>query len=121
MRFLANENFPGAAVSALQDAGYDVAWVRRDEPGLSDSHVLAWAVREKRILVTFDKYFGELACNAGLPAACGIMLLRMPMPAPDAAGTVIAARICARKDWAGHFSVIEPARVRMRPLMTSTA
>ena len=27
MRFLANENFPGAAVSALEAAGHDVVWV----------------------------------------------------------------------------------------------
>ena len=116
MRFLANENFPGTAVVALLDAGHDVAWVRRDDPALKYPHVLAWAIREHRILVTFDKDFGELACRAALPAACGIILLRIPMPAPDIAGAVIAARICARNDWAGHFSVIEPTRVRMRAL-----
>ena len=28
MRFLANENFPGAAVKALVAAGHDVIWVK---------------------------------------------------------------------------------------------
>jgi len=28
MRFLANENFPGAAVIALEAAGHDIVWVR---------------------------------------------------------------------------------------------
>jgi hypothetical protein len=28
MRFLADENFPGAAVSALAKSGHDVSWVR---------------------------------------------------------------------------------------------
>ena len=28
MRFLANENFPGAAVKALVAAGHDVVWVK---------------------------------------------------------------------------------------------
>ena len=36
MRFLANENFPGDAVTALQAAGHDVVWVRTAEPGTED-------------------------------------------------------------------------------------
>src|SRR5436309_2206170 len=61
MRFLANENFPGAAVKALVAAGHDVVWVRIAAPGTTDPDVLAWAGREERILLTFDKDFGELA------------------------------------------------------------
>jgi hypothetical protein len=33
MRFLANENFLGAAVAALRSAGHDVVWVRTAGPG----------------------------------------------------------------------------------------
>jgi predicted nuclease of predicted toxin-antitoxin system len=67
MRFLANENFPGAAVSVLKFAGHDVVWVRTTAPGTSDPEVLAWAARESRILLTFDKDFGELARASALP------------------------------------------------------
>jgi predicted nuclease of predicted toxin-antitoxin system len=116
MRFLANENFPGAAVTVLQAAGHDVVWVRTAAPGMADSDVLAWAAREERVLLTFDKDFGELARAAALPAACGVVLLRVPMPRPATVGQRIASLITARTDWAGHFSVIEPGRVRMRPL-----
>jgi len=28
MRFLANENFPGAAITILTAAGHDVVWIR---------------------------------------------------------------------------------------------
>jgi predicted nuclease of predicted toxin-antitoxin system len=58
MRFLANENFPGAAVVALGADGHDVVWVRVAAPGMRDPDVLAWAAREGRILLTFDKDFG---------------------------------------------------------------
>ncbi len=119
MRFLANENFPGDAVAALRAAGHDVAWVRTDAPGSPDPAVLRWAVDDHRILLTFDKDFGELAFRAKLPAACGIVLFRMPMPPPLSAGYSIAARIAERTEWAGHFSVVEPGRVRMRPLSSS--
>ena len=61
MRFLANENFPGTAVAALIAAGHDVVWVRNAAPGMSDPDVLAWAIRDERTLLTFDKDFGELA------------------------------------------------------------
>jgi predicted nuclease of predicted toxin-antitoxin system len=117
MRFLANDNFPGAAVTALNAAGHDVVWVRTVAPGTGDPEVLAWAVREERILLTFDKDFGELARGAVLPRKCGVVLLRMPMPRPGDVGQRLADLITARDDWAGHFSVIEPGRVRMRPLV----
>src|SRR5262245_47887286 len=116
MRFLANENSPGDAVTALRAEGHDVDWVRTAAPGINDEDVLAWAVREMRVLLTFDKDFGELAWRAGLPATCGIVLFRLPMPSPPKVGALLAAQIGARDDWAGHFAVIEAGRIRMRPL-----
>ena len=66
MRLLANENFPLRAVEALRLAGEDVVWVRTESPGISDHDVLARAVSEDRVLITFDKDFGELAVRHGL-------------------------------------------------------
>jgi predicted nuclease of predicted toxin-antitoxin system len=116
MRFLANENFPGAAVSMLKSAGHDVVWLRIAAPGTRDPEVLAWAARDARVLLTFDKDFGELARASALPATCGIVLFRIPMPSPSDVGARLADLIAARDDWAGHFSVVEPGRVRMRAL-----
>jgi predicted nuclease of predicted toxin-antitoxin system len=121
MRFLANEKFPGDAVAALRSAGHEVAWVRIEAPGMNDADVLSWAAREGRVLLTFDKDFGELSWQAGLPNSCGIVLFRLPMPSPSAAGAKIAARLGERSDWFGHFSVIEPTRVRMRELRKEEA
>ena len=106
MRFLANENFPGAAVSVLKSAGHDVVWVRIAAPGASDLEVLARAAREARILLTFDKDFGELARKSALPATCGVVLFCIPMPKPTDVGARLADLIAARYDWAGHFSVL---------------
>ena len=83
---------------------------------MPDPEVLAWATREHRILLTFDKDFGELARGSGLPRTCGVVLLQMPMPKREEAGQRLAALITAREDWVGNFAVIEPGRVRMRPL-----
>lgn len=116
MRFLANENFPGDAVTALRASGHDVVWVRQDAPGMNDPDILAWAMRDGRVLLTFDKDFGELAWQARLPASCGIVLFRLPMPPPDRVGKFLSSRIEERTDWSGNFAVIEPGRVRMRRL-----
>jgi predicted nuclease of predicted toxin-antitoxin system len=116
LRFLADENLPRAAVTALEAGGHDILWVRHSAPGASDIDVLAMAAREVRVLLTFDKDFGELAARWALTAGCGVVLLRVPAPRSDRAGQRLAARIAARDDWSGHFSVIEPGRVRMRRL-----
>jgi len=113
MRFLADENFPGAAVSALRERGHDVVWVGAESPGISDAEVLNWSSREDRILLTFDKDFGELAANA-TGALKGVILFRLPAMSPGAVGLKLADLVSAREDWSGHFSVIEPGRVRMR-------
>jgi predicted nuclease of predicted toxin-antitoxin system len=116
MLLLANENFPGQAVSALRQEGHDVAWVRADSPGIPDSTVLERAQREGRILMTFDKDFGELAYRSGLPASCGIILFRTSMPSPAHVASLAVSAFQQREDWAGHFSVIEDTRIRMTPL-----
>ena len=103
MRLLANENFPGAAVRVLEKAGHDIVWVRTAAPGTSDPDVLAWAMREGRVLLTFDKDFGELAGVSALPTMCGVVLFRSPMPRPGDVGRRLAELVMSRDDWAGHF------------------
>lgn len=116
MRFLANENFPGDAVEALRQDGHDVAWIRTDAPGISDAEVLNLAQTDNRILLTFDKDFGELAFRSKLPASCGIILFRIKAPSGVIVAQKVTIAIATRTDWAGHFSVVEEDRIRMRVL-----
>ncbi len=116
MRFLANENIPGSAVAELIAGGHDVIWIRTEAPGAKDADILAWAGQDRRILLTFDKDFGELAGNAELPESSGVILFRLSMPPISEAGTNLAEIIASRSDWVGHFSVVEHGRVRMRKL-----
>jgi predicted nuclease of predicted toxin-antitoxin system len=116
MRILANENFPGDAVAKLRQRGHDVAWVRTDAPGMSDQEVLKRAKVEDRVLITFDKDFGELAFRARLPASSGIVLFRVSAPSSAHVARVAVAALESRMDWAGHFSVVEDTRIRMTEL-----
>ncbi|MGB6063801.1 MAG: DUF5615 family PIN-like protein [Desulfomonilaceae bacterium] len=116
MRLLVNENFPRRAVEALQDEGRDVVWVRTAAPGSTDEQVLSRAESEKRILLTFDKDFGELAFRSGLPATSGVVLFRISLRAPASVARVAVKALASRSDWAGHFSVVEENRIRMTRL-----
>src|SRR5262245_25429935 len=116
MRYLANENFPLDAVETVRRLGHDVSWIRTDAPGGKDRAVLQRAMTEQRILLTFDKDFGDLAFQFGLPATCGIVLFRLQANSASALAALVSAALQSRADWAGNFSVVEPGRIRMRPL-----
>jgi predicted nuclease of predicted toxin-antitoxin system len=118
VQFLANENISLDAVEAIRGIGHDVAWIRTDAPGSKDRDILKRAVNEQRILLTFDKDFGNLAYQFGLPAACGIVLFRLRASSSQALATSVVTALQSRTDWAGQFSVVEAGRIRMRPLPT---
>ncbi len=69
LRILADENFPGPVIRALRQRGHDVASVKEIMQGSGDRALLDRAQTEQRLVVTFDKDFGELAFRFGLPAA----------------------------------------------------
>jgi predicted nuclease of predicted toxin-antitoxin system len=115
MRFLADENFPGPVVRELASLGHDVAWVKETMRGASDAAVLHSAQHELRVLPTCDKDFGRLAFAAGLPAECGVVLLRLDGSDPAMDNARVVRILVGRADWAGHFATVTNARVRLRP------
>ncbi|HEY4761320.1 MAG TPA: DUF5615 family PIN-like protein [Thermoguttaceae bacterium] len=116
MRILANENIPGDAIALLRQRGHDVVWIRTDSPGALDNDNLALAVAEQRLLLTFDKDFGEPVFRRGQKASCGVVLFRFSAPSSSAAAIMIANILESRTDWAGQFSVVNDRRIRMTPL-----
>ena len=116
MRILADENVPLTAITALRSRGHDVMWIRTDAPGSKDQSILQLAKNENRILVTFDKEFGELAFRLKLPASKGVSLFRIATPSPEHTAKKIVAVLESRTDWSGHFTVVEDSRIRMRVL-----
>jgi len=82
MRLLLNENIPLASVRALREAGHDVLAITEYSPGITDQEVLQLAQRENRIVVTFDRDYGELIYRRGLPVPNGILYLRFSPKTP---------------------------------------
>ena len=61
MRFLADESLEAPIIDSLRGAGHDVEAIAEDDPGAEDPYVLRRAARSRRILLTNDKDFAELA------------------------------------------------------------
>jgi predicted nuclease of predicted toxin-antitoxin system len=83
MRFLANENFPKASVIKLREAGHDVSAIIEEAPGATDQQVLIRSDRDGRIILTFDRDYGELIYkHKNIPAA-GVMYFRFSPTHPE--------------------------------------
>lgn len=115
-RLLADENVPGLAVATLRQHGHDVLWMHEEAPGTPDPQVLARAHRERRVVVTFDKDFGELAFRLGAAAASGVILFRVHAGSPESVARAAVSVFAERTDWAGAFVVVEDGRIRVRSI-----
>ena len=100
-------------VSALRAAGHDVLWVAEANPQSPDPDVLDWATQESRLLITYDKDFGEISQRRRQPAPFGIILFRIgdDVPADETAGWITHS-INVPAEWAGHLWAIT---IRKRP------
>lgn len=116
MRFLADENISRLIIERLRVAGFDVTSVAETNPGASDNYVLASASSEDRILITEDRDFGELVVRQRLTVR-GVVLLELDRLSNSAEADVVRAVVSANADQlAGNLVVVEPGRVRVRPL-----
>lgn len=116
MTFLADENFPGAAVGVLRASGRDVLYIAELCPGVSDEVVAELCSREQRVLLTFDKDFGQLVYRRGLESSSGIILFRFAPDSPEEAARAAVDLIESRDDFAGSFCVVTKDLIRIRPL-----
>lgn len=118
MRLLANENIPLATVEALREAGEDVLSVTEDSPGASDEVVIRWARQEGRIVVTFDRDYGELVFHHRLPPPAGVLYMRFEPESPIEPAAVIARLKEDGVELEGHFTVVNRDGIRQRPIRT---
>jgi len=82
--------------------------------GAEDEPILQRARVEGRVVLTFDKGFGEIAVRSGLEAPCGVALFRLRGISPAVDNARALAALGSRDDWAGHFAVVTETRIRMR-------
>ncbi len=114
MRFLADANVPRLLVDQLRTAGHDVFWAWSAPPRISDEELIAIAQREQRVVITYDKGFGDLVFHHR--QAIGVILLRLRDVGVEETTRLVMATLTTRDDWHRKFTVIEHDRVRVTPL-----
>jgi predicted nuclease of predicted toxin-antitoxin system len=116
-RILANENFPLSSVRLLREAGHDVISVTETCPGEKDASVLELASEQKRILITFDRDYGELIYLRSLPCPSALILLRFDPMTPDEPAALVADLLATDlQGIIGCFIVLGRDHFRKRPL-----
>lgn len=118
MKILANENFPAPSVRYLRERGHDVRFVAEDSPGEEDAANLRAAHEEGRVIITFDRDYGELVFRHPMPAPAGVVYLRFDPEHPLHAGQVVDALLRdAGVTFAGFFTVVDrDFSARQRPI-----
>ena len=114
--FLADESCDFAIIRALRAEGFDVVSVTESYPALADEYVLEIAYREKRLLLTEDKDFGEWVFSHGKKMA-GIVLFRYPARLRHSIANMTVELV---REYGlsliSNFTVIEPGRARIRKM-----
>ena len=120
MRWLADECVAAPLVAFLRSEGHDVLYVAETATGLNDSAVIALAFREKRLLLTEDKDFGDLVFRRER-AVPGVVLMRVGSENPVRKTLRLNAAIERYgEELFGRYTVIEEGRFRSRRLWSAS-
>lgn len=83
LKFLTDENVAPRVVEALRKEGFNVLSIYEEKlSGISDEKILKLAQKEKRIILTHDKDFGNLV-HKPYQTHGGVILLRLRNQSPQ--------------------------------------
>lgn len=92
MKFVADESIDLSIVESLRKDGHTTLYVAEMNAGIKDDEVLRQANREKAILLTADKDFGELIFRQGRISQ-GVILVRLKGLSPELKGEIVSEAI----------------------------
>lgn len=115
MKLLANENFPKAGVMLLRRLGYDILYIAETNFGIRDELVLKIAADENRLIVTFDRDYGELIFKHNHKPTGGVLYLRLQEFKPEEPA-VIVHRLLSTEGFETQrrLTVFDGERIRQR-------
>ena len=114
MKLILDENAPRTLVEYLRKEKYDLIWIREYRRGLADEKIVRLSSIENRIIITFDKDFGELIYRKNMNPP-GIILLRIADN--NQCQNKLSMFLKTFKDKIeGYFSVITEKKIRIRKL-----
>jgi predicted nuclease of predicted toxin-antitoxin system len=111
--FLADENIPLLVIKELRKVGFNIISAAENYRGSSDKEILDISSKNRWIIITFDKDFGDLIYKQNLNKPLGIILLRI---APKSAEYVMQLLkwLLSQPDinFEGNFVVMNSDKVR---------
>lgn len=117
MEFLANENIPLASVRYLRQLNFSVTSVTESFPSVKDIVVLRYALDHAKIILTFDKDYGELVFRHK-QGSHGIVFFRFdPLTPIEPAQRLVELINLKGLDLVHQFTVIDRFKVRQRRLI----
>ena len=114
--YFADECVARAIVEGLRARGFDCVDAKEICPGDDDERVLALAAAAGRVVATHDWGFGELTVRRAQPATGVVILSLYALPAGAREKHAIDQISKLGDSVIGHLAVVEPGRVRLRPL-----
>lgn len=113
MRFLADESCDFAVVRALRNAGHDVKAISEVSPQAEDATIIDLVVRDRRVLLTEDKDFGQLV-YAHARASGGVIFIRFPGNVRTALPKTVVDLVSEKgEQLVGCFVVVQPGRIHI--------
>ena len=116
MKYLADENIAAKIVAWLRGRGDDVRYAAEERPGELDSQWLQEAESDGRLILTSDKDFGDLIFRDRLNSHGAVLLRLKNLGVEERLRRLERCWSAVEAHPVGHFIVITPQRVRVRPL-----
>lgn len=99
----------------MRDLGYDVIYVAEEDAGISDKLIIERAHREERLILTFDRDYGELIYRENYKPAQGVLYLRLTEFTPELPGRIVHELITVFKlETENRFTVYDGMIIRQR-------
>jgi predicted nuclease of predicted toxin-antitoxin system len=116
VKFIADVNVEKPLIDYLNEIGYDVTWVADYDCEMLDKDLLRLSKRERRILLTNDKDFGELIYLQKSISA-GVILFRVRGQRVEEKKRLIKKLIDQHGNkLSRHFIVITEKKIRIIPM-----
>ncbi len=101
-------------IDALRAEGFDVLSIQETTPGISDANVLRLAVDQARILLTFDRDYGELIFRQGFAPPISVIYFRSFPSNPYEVSDTVISLLRESESLAGAILVITRQGIRRR-------
>lgn len=116
MKLLADENVPLGTVTVLRRSGADVLAVAEVAPGATDEDVLRLGRTQGRVIVTFDRDYGDLLFRRNLMPPTGVLYLRFVPDSAEQLAAQVMELMASGVRLDGWFTTVSGNGIRQRPI-----